>query len=78
MERIVGKKKQVHFYKEQIDRLAKISKRHGITESEAIRKMMDLGLDVYEEYSYIGLPQLADFVKRVKQKIRNSRAPKLI
>jgi len=78
MQRIEGKRKMIIFPQEQLERLEKIKERHGITESEAVRKMVGLGLDIYEDYSYIGLPQLAEFTKRVKKQIRGMRAPKLV
>lgn len=78
MQKIDGEKKQIKFTSEQLRRLEKVQERHNITQAEAVRKLLDTGLDVYEEFSYIGLPQMSEMVKRLKQQIRTMKQPRLV
>lgn len=75
--KIEGRQVAVFLTDEQLVRLEKIAKRHKISRAEATRRMLDLGLDVYETYSSVGIPQLAEMVKRARRAMRNDVQPRI-
>lgn len=72
MQKIEGKKVVVKVEAKDIKRLEKIQKRHKITQSQAVRNILAMGLDVYEDLAKIGVPQtvaLFDGMKKIMEGI---------
>lgn len=63
---------------ELVAKLEKIEKRHSLTRAEAIRRMLDLGIDVYEDFETLGIPQLTERISKIKKLVRKSRVPTLV
>ena len=74
----IGPRFQVNFAPETLKRIEEISEKHDMKRSEVIRIMVDLGLDVYEYYKILGVPQLADFYKRIKKAVKDGIQPRLL
>lgn len=45
-------------------RLDRIADDNKFTRAEAARRMLETGIDIYEEYEKVGVPQFAQMVKR--------------
>lgn len=56
--------------KEKVDL---IIKRHKMTRAEAVRALLSLGVEVYEDFEKVGIPQFAEMMKRTKQAIYDMR-----
>jgi metal-responsive CopG/Arc/MetJ family transcriptional regulator len=54
--------------KEKIDQVAK---RHDYSRSEATRKLLELGVEIYTEFESIGVPQLIEMINKGKKAIRD-------
>lgn len=78
MQKIDGFKTSFVMTNEHIEKLDKIARKHKTTRSEALRMMLDLGIDVYSDLETIGVPQLAQKVKEMKKWIREKKQPALI
>lgn len=70
MQNKVGPKLAVHISEKDLERLDKIMSRHKLTRSQAIRNMLSLGLDVYEDLSFIGVPQAVAVFDGLKGRIK--------
>lgn len=62
----IGVKMSMHLDDETVFKIKKIAKYHKISVSEAMRIMIETGIDSYDVFSIIGLPQLAELTKRVR------------
>ena len=78
MQKIHGPRITITITQEQEDQLQKIMKRHKLKRNQAVRKMMDLGLETYSTYEMIGVPQLAEITKRAKKAVQNDAMPRLV
>lgn len=78
MQKIEGPRIPIIFTQEQIERLDRIASRHKLTRSEAMRRILDLGIDVYEDFEAFGIPQLAEATKQIRKWIRARRQPRLV
>lgn len=61
----------------QIDRIDGIAERFKITRSEATRRLLEVGLDVYETYEKLGVVKLSEIVKRSREACAKSVQPSL-
>lgn len=65
-----------------IERLDRIRKKLGLTESEAVRNFVGVGIDLYEDLEAIGVPQTAGVLKTFREwaqgRFRRSIQPSLI
>lgn len=61
--------------KNGIDRVAK---RHNLTRAEAARRILTLGLEFYEDFENIGVPQLVEMIKKGKQAIVEMKQRRLV
>lgn len=75
--KIQGRPVTIYLTDEQLERLEKIAQIHQIPRAEATRRMLDLGTDVYETYSGVGIPQLAELMKRARNACRNEMPPRI-
>lgn len=70
MEKI-GVKLNVTVPDEMKAEVERIAKRHNIKEAEAARKLLEIGLEAYQVYEKIGVPQLSEIVKKAKTAFRD-------
>ena len=71
MDKIDGPKVHMQFEEKDLERLQKIMKRHKLNRSQAIRNMVSLGLDVYEDLSKLGVPQAVAVFDGLKNRIKD-------
>lgn len=50
-------------------RIDAISKKYDLSRAEAARRIMTLGIEVFEDFERIGIPQVAEMVKKAKKAI---------
>ncbi|MFA4871439.1 MAG: hypothetical protein WC623_24785 [Pedobacter sp.] len=67
----IGDKIQVIVPDEMKNEVNRIAKRHELSQSAAARKLMELGLEFYQEFEKIGVPQTVEMIKKVKRLIRD-------
>jgi hypothetical protein len=78
MQRIPGSKKTaIILLDSQIEKLDEIGDRFGISRSEALRKIVDAGLDAYSVYEGLGVVKLAEVAKRIRKAIEKDVQPSL-
>lgn len=78
MQKIDGFKTSFVMTNDHIDKLDRIAARHKTTRSEALRMMLDLGIDVYSDLEMIGAPQLAEKVREMKKWVKQKKQPALL
>ena len=62
-----GRKTSVVLLEHQIEKLDKIAERFEITRSQAMRLILETGLDSYEFYSHLGVTKLAEILKKARE-----------
>lgn len=81
MQKMDGKPVTVYMTNRQIEAIEKIAKRHEMRKSDVTRILLDIGIDTYEAYARIGVPQLAQIIKKAKRVISDAalseKQPKL-
>lgn len=77
MLKIDGKQIAVYLEHKQIQRLDVIAEKHGLKRAQALRLILDTGLDAYDTFAVIGIPQLAELVKRTKKACEKQVQPTL-
>jgi len=55
---------------EELRRLDKVMKRHGVNQSQAVRNILSMGMDVYEDLERIGIPQTLAFFDGLSGKLK--------
>lgn len=78
MRKIEGPQITIKLEQNQIDRIDRVAKRHGIKRNQAMRLLLETGLDAYEAYSMVGVPQLAELVKKTRKACERAIQPSLI
>ena len=61
----------------QISKLDEIGERFKISRSEALRRIVETGLDAYTVYEGLGVVKMAEIAKRVSKAIQNDVQPNL-
>jgi len=69
----VGPKIQVNLSDQDYDRVLSFSKQHNCSISEAARRMCHLGLEVWDDYTFLKIPQFAAFIDSVKASLKKER-----
>jgi metal-responsive CopG/Arc/MetJ family transcriptional regulator len=59
-------------------RIDHVAERHKLTRAETVRRLLFLGIEVYEEGEKFGIPQLAEIITRAKEGLRNYKQPRLV
>jgi hypothetical protein len=59
---------------EQLERIEKIMKRHDIKKAQVVRNVMDVGLDVYDELSIIGIRGSYELYEKCKGWINKQKS----
>jgi len=65
MQRI-GKQIRLTVTDAQEERIKIIAKRHGIPKARVYRNMIDVGLDLYDDFEKIGVYKLVEFTEKAK------------
>jgi len=79
MQRIPGSTKTaVQLMDNQIMKLEEISSRFNISRSEALRLIVQAGLDTYSTYEAIGVVKLTEYAKRLKKAVERDIIPRLV
>ena len=52
--------------------IERIAKRHNVKEAVIARHLLDIGLEAYQVYEKVGVPQLAEMVNKAKKAIWES------
>ena len=73
----IGRQITIRLTDEQIEKAEKLAKRHGRTRADVFRMMIDFGFFTYDQYSDVGVPQLAELFVKLRKKIRTLRQPSL-
>lgn len=74
--KIDGRQIAVYLTDEQLRKMDRIAGRHGITRARVTRMLLDIGLDTYETYEMVGVPQLAEVVVRFREKLKEVSSSK--
>ena len=61
----------------QVVKLDEIALRFKISRSEALRRIVETGLDAYSVYESLGVVKLAEITGRIKSAVENDVQPKL-
>lgn len=61
----------------QIKKLDEIGARFNISRSDALRRIVDTGLDSYAVYEKLGVVKLAEVSKRIKRAIERDVQPSI-
>jgi len=69
MLKIEGEKVFTKVTEGDLRRLEKIMKRHTITKAQALRNVLSMGLDVYEDLEKLGVPQTVALFDGLKGKL---------
>lgn len=78
MQKMDGFKTAFVLEVQQVEKLDEIATRFKIKRSEALRRIIEIGLDVYEIYEGVGVVSLVELVKKMKSAIRQIRQPRFI
>ena len=71
MRKVQGPRIHAQIEDTDLQRLEKVMKRHKLTRSEALRNMLCLGLDVYEDSELFGIPQTVAVFDGMKGQIES-------
>lgn len=78
MQKIPGTRKtHIVLMEKQVDKLDEIAARFKISRSEALRRIVETGLDSYAVYEGLGVVKLAEVAKRIKTAIDKDVQPSL-
>ena len=66
MQKIDGKNVLVKIPVEDLKRLEKIMKRHKLSKAQAVRNVLVMGLDFYEDAERLGIPQTVALFDGIK------------
>ena len=66
MQRI-GKQIALTVTEEQQEKVAKIAKRHNLKRAQVYRKMMDLGLGVYDNLEKVGVVKMGEITEKAEK-----------
>ena len=78
MQRIPGSTKTaIILMDSQIAKLDEIGERFKISRSEALRRIVETGLDAYSVYEGLGVVKMAEIAKRVSKAIEKDVQPSL-
>lgn len=72
-----SKKTVIQLMNSQILKLDEIGNRFNISRSEALRRIVDTGLDAYSVYEKLGVVKLAEVAKRVRVAVEKDVQPSL-
>ncbi len=63
----IGKQIQLTVTEKQEERIGKIAKRHNIPKAKVYRNMIDVGLDLYDDFEVIGMVKIIEFSGKVRK-----------
>lgn len=78
MQKIDGRMISIVLTNEQLDRLDKIAKKQGLKRADVTRRIIDTGLDAYDTFALVGIPQMAGLVRRTRKACEKEIQPSLI
>jgi len=64
--------------KRQSEKLEEIGARFGLKKAQALRLLLDMGLESYSVYEGLGVAKLAEIAKKAKKACRKDVQPSLI
>jgi predicted DNA-binding ribbon-helix-helix protein len=77
-QRIDGLRLTIRIEQQQIDKLDAIAKRFQIPRNQALRMILDTGLDAYGVYEKVGVVKLAELTKKTRKALEAYIQPSLI
>lgn len=76
-QEIKGKHLHIKFEEAAIQELDRISERIGLKRADVVRKLVDLGMDVFRGYERIGLVKIIEIKNRTKKAVKEETQPSL-
>ena len=76
-QRIEGKNLHIKFENDTIKELDRIAGRVGLKRADLVRKLLDLGIDVFRGYEKIGLVKLIEIKNRANKTLQKDITPTL-
>jgi len=73
MQRIEGKPVFLIIPEESRPLVDRLIERHGIKETQAVRALFLLGMELYLDMEKVGIPQTAAFVSSLKDRLHKDR-----
>lgn len=73
MQRIEGKQYTIIIPADAVELVDRLSKRHGIKETQAVRALFLLGNELYLDMEKVGIPQTAAFISTLKDRLHKDR-----